>query len=127
MISTFNDLINILQNQTNPQRLLLLFANAESTDSHNNQNGFISPVMCVDKSLSDITSFHHLIKEADEINKQWNFMFVASLSGEKDKEPTTTEAEPFLNKMAHDIETGNSINRYVIFDREENPIEIEAN
>ena len=36
------------------------------------------------------------------------------------------QIEPYLNKMTHDIESGHEINRYVIFDREENAIEIEA-
>ncbi|WP_246028450.1 ribonucleotide reductase subunit alpha [Shewanella atlantica] len=116
--------------QSAPQRLMFLFANAESTNpkkSKKHQRGTISPVMCVDKLPSELSTFDALVKEADSIAKQWNFVFIASLSGENGVAPTTDEAEPFLNKMANDIETGNGIGRYVIFDREENPIELEAN
>ncbi|WP_258955832.1 ribonucleotide reductase subunit alpha [Shewanella woodyi] len=114
--------------QSAPQRLLFLFADAEATKpkkSKKHQRGTISPVMCVDKLPSELSSFDALVKEADSIAKQWNFVFVASLSGDNGIAPTTEEAEPFLNKMANDIETGNGVGRYVIFDRDENPIQLE--
>jgi len=115
--------------QAEPQRLLFLFANAESTNekkSKKHQRGTISPVMCVDKLPADLSTYSALVKEADAIEKNWNFVFIASLSGENGKAPTEEEAEPFLNKMTNDIATGNGIGRYVIFDREENPIELES-
>jgi len=130
MIKMFKELLQMTNEQSAPQRLMFLFANAESTNpkkSKKHQRGTISPVMCVDKLPSELTTFSALVKEADSIAKQWNFVFIASLSGENGVAPTTDEAEPFLNKMANDIETGNGIGRYVIFDREENPIELEAN
>lgn len=130
MIKMFKELLQMTNEQSAPQRLMFLFANAESTNpkkSKKHQRGTISPVMCVDKLPSELTTFDALVKEADSIAKQWNFVFIASLSGEDGVAPTTDEAEPFLNKMANDIETGNGIGRYVIFDREENPIELEAN
>jgi len=130
MIKMFKELLQMTNEQSAPQRLMFLFANAESTNpkkSKKHQRGTISPVMCVDKLPSELSTFNALVKEADSIAKQWNFVFIASLSGENGVAPTTDEAEPFLNKMANDIETGNGIGRYVIFDREENPIELEAN
>ncbi|ABV36571.1 conserved hypothetical protein [Shewanella sediminis HAW-EB3] len=130
MIKMFKELLQMTNEQSAPQRLMFLFANAESTNpkkSKKHQRGTISPVMCVDKLPSELTTFDALVKEADSIAKQWNFVFIASLSGENGVAPTTDEAEPFLNKMANDIETGNGIGRYVIFDREENPIELESN
>jgi len=130
MIKLFKDLLKLTSEQEQPQRLMLLFANAEAKNakkSKKHQRGTITPVMCVDKLPEELTSFDALVKEADSIEKGWNFIFIASLSGENGKAPTTDEAEPFLNKMANDIETGNNVGRYVIFDREENPIELEAN
>ncbi|WP_299794434.1 ribonucleotide reductase subunit alpha [uncultured Shewanella sp.] len=130
MIKMFKELLKMTKEQSAPQRLMFLFANAESTNpkkSKKHQRGTISPVMCVDKLPSELTTFDALVKEADSIAKQWNFVFIASLSGEDGVAPTSDEAEPFLNKMANDIETGNGIGRYVIFDRDENPIELKAN
>jgi len=129
MIKLFKELLSMTNEQVEPQRLLFLFANAESINekkSKKHQRGTISPVMCVDKLPADLSTFSALVKEADAIEKSWNFVFIASLSGENGKAPTEDEAEPFLNKMTNDIETGNGIGRYVIFDREENPIELES-
>jgi len=130
MIKLFKDLLTMTKEQEAPQRLLLLFANAEAVNpkkSKKHQRGTITPVMCVDKLPEELTTFTTLVKEADSIEKNWNFVFIASLSGENGVAPTTEEAEPFLNKMTNDVETGNGIGRYVIFDREENPIELESN
>ncbi len=130
MIKLFKDLLKITRDQDQPQRLMFLFANAEAKNakkSKKHQQGTITPVMCVDKLPADLSTFTDLIKEADAIEKNWNFVFIASLSGQGGVAPTEGEAEPFLNKMANDVETGNNVSRYVIFDRDENPIELEPN
>jgi len=129
MIKLFKDLLKMTAEQEQPQRLLFLFANADAQNpkkSKKHQRGTITPVMCVDKLPEELSNFATLVKEADSIEKSWNFVFIASLNGEHGKAPTTDDAEPYLNKMTHDIESGHEINRYVIFDREENAIEIEA-
>ena len=129
MIKLFKDLLTMTNEQEQPQRLMFLFANAEAKNakkSKKHQQGTITPVMCVDKLPEELTTYDALIKEADSIAKDWNFVFIASLSGDNGKAPSTEDAEPFLNKMTNDIETGNGVNRYVIFDREENPIELES-
>jgi hypothetical protein len=53
-------------------------------------------------------------------------VFIASLSGDHNTAPTSEHAEPFLDTMTNDITSGNNINRYVVFDRQENPIELSA-
>jgi len=130
MIKLFKDLLKMTAEQEQPQRLLFLFAKADAQNpkkSKKHQRGTITPVMCVDKLPEELSSFKVLVEEADSIEKSWNFVFIASLSGQNGTPPTTDEAEPYLNKMTHDIESGHEIGRYVIFDRQENAIEIEAN
>lgn len=129
MIKLFKDLLKMTAEQEQPQRLLFLFANADvqnAKKSKKHQHGTITPVMCVDKLPEELSTFATLIKEADSIEKNWDFVFIASLNGQDGTAPTTEDAEPYLNKMTHDIESGHEIGRYVIFDREENAIEIEA-
>ncbi len=128
MIKLFKDLLQMSLEQEQPQRLLFLFAKADVQNpkkSKKHQRGTITPVMCVDKLPEELTTFSELVKEADAIEKHWNFVFIASLSGEKGMTPTSNDADPFLNKMTHDIESGNNISRYVVFDRDENPIELQ--
>jgi len=129
MISNFSELLKAANEQDQPQRLLLLFAKAESTSKKKKQtqHGTLSPVMCVDKLPADIASFSELSKEADSVAKDWDFVFAVGLSGQNGIAPTEEEAEPFLNKMTNDVTSGQNIAQYAIFDREENPIMIQAN
>lgn len=129
MISMFKDLLEMASEQTAPQRLLFLFAATdESTKSkkRDDKKGTITPTMVVDKLPTELTDFTALVKEADNVNKAWDFVFIASLSGEQNNPPSSEHAEPFLNTMTNDITSGNNINRYVVFDRQENPIELSA-
>ena len=125
----FSDLLSMANEQPDPQRLLFLFASAESTKKsrkRDDKKGTIEPTMVVDKLPDELSTFSDLVKEADSINKKWDFVFIASLSGQMRKAPTTEEAEPYLNKMTDDVMTGKNIRQYVVFDREENPIELLA-
>lgn len=130
MISMFSDLLDMTQEQTMPQRLLFLFAATQESNKSRKQKdkkGTITPTMVVDKLPSELSDFQSLVKEADSINKNWDFVFIASLSGDHNGPPSSEHAEPFLDKMTNDITIGNSIHRYVVFDRQENPIELNAN
>ena len=129
-MKTFKELLKLTHEQEQPQRLMFLFANAESTNSKKSkkhQKGTILPVMCVDKLPEELTTFAALKAEADTIEESWNFVFIASLSGENGMTPSEDDAEPFLNKMVNDVQTGNNVGRYVIYDKDENPIELESN
>ena len=130
MIATLTDLITAAQEQTEPQRLLFLFAKAEAQNkkkkSKRQHSGTISPVMCVDKLPEEISSFKALVAEADNITNEWAFMLVAGLSGTKGNAPSTEDAEPHLNKMANDLMSGQDLSQYIIFDRTENPIVVQA-
>ena len=127
MISKFSDLLEMAATQDEPQRLLMLFAKAEGGSSNpkkqrKQQHGTIEPVMCVDKLPEEIESFKALVAEADNISKEWNFIIVAGLAGENGQPPTTEDADPYLNQMANGLTMGEDLSRYLIFDRDENPI-----
>lgn len=127
MISTFSDLLDMTAELGQPHRLLLLFAQAEGVSNKKKkkskeQRGLITPVMCVDKLPDEIASFSALVAEADDINKDWNFILIAGLSGQDGKPPTTEDADPYLNQMVNGLASGEDLSRYTIFDREENSI-----
>jgi len=127
MISTFTELLTAAIEQDEPQRLLFLFAKTESEDPENSdQHGTLSPVMCVDKLPEDIESFTTLTAEADSISTDWDFLITVGLAGKGGMPPTEEEAEPFLNKMANDLTTGQSMSQYLVFDRSENQVLIEV-
>jgi hypothetical protein len=104
--------------------LLLLFANAqsESSGAGKKQSGTIRPVMCVDMLPQNIASFSSLVREADGINKEWNFVLVASLGTPTSETPATDVIEKHLNKMVYDVENGADLAKYAIFDRDQSPV-----
>ncbi|GAA0859245.1 ribonucleotide reductase subunit alpha [Aliiglaciecola litoralis] len=129
MLSNFSTLLEMANEQPDPQRLLFLFASAKTTKKSRKQDdkkGTIEPTMVVDKLPEEISNFSALVSEADCVNKNWDFVFIASLGGELKKAPSSEDAEPYLNKMTDDIMTGSNIMQYVVFDRDENPIELTA-
>jgi hypothetical protein len=129
MSKLFNELLTMADSQDQPQRLLMMFARSERVKSKKKSKmskGTISPVMCVDKLPEELSTFDELVKEADSISKDWDMVFFASLSGEGQLTPSTDDAEHYLNQMVSDVSAGNSLDRYVIFDREQNPIVVET-
>ncbi|MCC2615048.1 ribonucleotide reductase subunit alpha [Aestuariibacter halophilus] len=129
MESHFNQLLRMAHEQETPQRLLFLFASAKTSNKSRKQEekkGTIEPTMVVDKLPEELSDFNTLVNEADGISKAWDFVFIASLGGDGDFPPSSDDAEPFLNQMTNDVATGNNIMRYVVFDRQENPIELSA-
>lgn len=129
MLSNFKTLLEMANEQPDPQRLLFLFASATPSNKsrkHDDKKGTIEPTMVVDKLPEEIAGFSNLISEADSINKNWDFVFIASLSGQQKKAPSSEDAVPYLDKMTDDVMSGNNIMSYVVFDRNENPIELNA-
>ena len=128
-MSHFSQLLEMSTQQAEAQRLLFLFASTEVSKKSRKQDekrGTIEPVMCVAKLPEELTDFKALSEEANQMSKDWDLLFVASLAGTKTAAPSEDEAEPFLNKMTSDIKTGQDLSQYLVFDRQENPIVINA-
>jgi len=130
MSKLFSELLTMASQQEQPQRLLFLFASVEEKNpkkSKKHKQGTITPVMCVDKLPEDLSDFETLIREADSINKTWDFVLISGLNGQNGVAPTEEEAEPFLNKMTNDVASGQQLSRYMILDRQQQPIEMMGN
>lgn len=129
MIENFSDFLKLASEQEDAQRLLFLFVKTNTSKKsrkRDDKTGTIDAVMCVDKLPEEISSFQSLLEEADSISKDWDMVFTAGLSGEGTDAPTTEEAEPFLNQMTNDLASGQNIARYLVFDRQEQPVVIQA-
>lgn len=125
MIDKFEDLLKYAKEQEEAQRLLFLFVKANTTKKsrkRDDKRGTLDAVMCVDKLPEEIDSFKSLVEEADSITKEWDLVFTAGLSGTCDAPPTSDEAEPYLNQMTNDLVSGNNISRYLVFDRNDQPV-----
>ena len=119
-------MIDTAEAQEQPQRLLIMLAKSEieSNDKDEGMSGTITPVICVDKTPDEITTFEDFVIEADSINSDWDMMFIAALTGENNKMPTPEEADPILNKMVNDLMSGQDLSRYLVLDRNGDPVDI---
>lgn len=114
-ILNFDNLLTAASQQPEPQLLLFVFAKAELPDGatgEQQQNfaagsgGALAPVICVDKSPDELTSFADLVAESARTGQDWDLVFVSSLSGHGGIMPTTEQAEQPLQMMVQAIHSG---------------------
>jgi hypothetical protein len=125
VISDFAGLLKAAQSQPTAQRLLMVFVNSELPDDATPEQrqdfeaghgGALVPTVCVDKALSELTSFEALVEESVQTGAEWVLVFVAALSGNGHKSPTTEDAQGPLLKMEDNVRRG-EIGTYIPFDR----------
>lgn len=124
-ITSYADLLAAATKQAEPQRLLFVFAEAElpsgRTDAekqrfHAGAGGALSPVMCVDKLPQELSSFESLVEESRQTGKNWNIVFVSSLSGRAEIAPGSDEAVASLELMIQAVKNG-AIGNFLAFNR----------
>jgi hypothetical protein len=125
-ITSYGDLLDAARSQPQPQRLLFAFARAELPAEADEKEragfaerrgGALMPVMCVDKTASELGSFADLVAESKYTGADWDIVFVTTMSGKNGQPPASTEAEAPLNMMVTYIHTG-QIERFLAFNRE---------
>ena len=129
-ITNFDDLMAASHMQTDPQRLLFVFAGAELPDDCTpeqragfdaGEGGALVPLMCVDKSPFEINNFKTLADEASSLAQHWRIVFVAAISATRGQTPTSLDAEIPLQRMEEEIRQGN-FGSFMPFDREGHPV-----
>ena len=129
-ISSFDDLLRAAREQSEPQRLLFVFANAVLPDDSTpeqrarfeaGQGGALTPLMSVDKMPEELGTFAALVEESRQFGLDWVIVFVASLSGRDGCAPTSEEADRSLQRMIESIKTG-LFGSFIPFDRQGQPM-----
>lgn len=129
-ITSFADLLQAARTQSEPQRLLFVFTAAElPPDSTPEQRrrfeegrgGALVPLMYVDKTPGEISTFADLVAESRGLHSEWSVVFVAALDGRHGRAPTGKEAEAALLRMIDAIKAG-SLGAFVAFDRNGEPL-----
>lgn len=124
-IAHFDDLLAAARAQTEPQRLLLVFAGASlPADASAAQRaafdageaGELGPLMCVDKSPAELADFQALLAEAATLAQPWALVFAGALGGSAGQAPAAQVVDAALQKMVDAVRTGD-IGRYIAFDR----------
>lgn len=125
-IASYADLLDEARQQPEPQRLLFVFARAELPDHpdeeqrkrfEQGQGGALAPVLCVDKTLEELSDMPALVEESRRTGVDWDVVFVAALAGDGIHPPTSDEAEQPLQRMVESLQMG-SIENFLAFDRQ---------
>lgn len=125
-LQTFDDLLLAARRQSEPQRLLLVFAEAGLPDAaapaqreafERGEGGALAPVVCVDKRPEEIAGFDGLCREAQDAGVAWDVMFVAALAGRGGHPPNDDEAVQPLRLMVEQIRDGR-IERFLAVGRD---------
>lgn len=129
-ISSFDDLLAAARQQPEPQRLLFVFASAELPEDSTpeqarrfaaGQGGALTPLMCVDKTLDEISTFAALADESRQFGQDWALVFVSSLSGQEGQAPSSQDADAPLQRMVEAIKAG-TVSQFIPFDPQGEPV-----
>jgi hypothetical protein len=129
-ISNFDDLLRAARQQSEPQRLLFVFANAVLPDDATpgqrarfeaGEGGALAPLMSVDKAPEELDTFAALVEESRQYGQDWAIVFVASLAGRDGRAPTSKEADQSLQRMIESVKTG-LFGSFIPFDRQGQPM-----
>jgi hypothetical protein len=132
-ISSFEDLLAVARGQSQPQRLLFVFAKVvlpKDADEEERRRfeagagGGLQPMMSVDKRPEDLADFASLVEESAQMGQEWHIAFVASLGGEGGQPPTAEAADNAIEYMVNTIQSGGDISRFMAFTREGEPLDI---
>jgi len=124
-ITNFALLLRAAAAQAVPQRLLFVFATAELPDDATpaqradfeaGHGGALAPHLCVDKSVTELSTFEALVREVEAFGKAWHIVFVAALSEPPAGGAVAQSIETALHAMVASIQAGD-IGRYLAFDR----------
>ena len=125
-ISHFNDLLAAARQQSEPQRLLLMFARASlPADASAEQRarfktgeaGELEPLMCVAKDPATLADFDSLAAEAAVAGPAWALVFAAALSGQGGVPPAASQVDAALQHMVESLKSG-KLSGLIPFDRE---------
>ena len=131
-ISHFDDLLQAARLQSEPQRLLLVFAEAtlpagasaeQRAAFEAGESGELAPLMCVDKDPHALASFDALAAEAAESGPGWALVFAAALSGQAGQPPSAARVDAALQQMVEAVRSGD-LARLIPFDRSGSAVQL---
>lgn len=124
--SEFSSFLDAARAQTEPQRLLFVFAVAELPGKVSpgqirrfeaGRGGALAPVMCVDKDIEELSDFASLVAESEQTGQPWDMVFIAALAGGASAAPTRIEVDRALRGMIDALHRG-AVDRYLAYDRQ---------
>ena len=133
-IAHFNDLIHAAQQQSTPQHLLLVFAQAELPEDctpeervrfEAGEGGALTPIMCVDKQASELASFEALATEAAGFGVPWHVVFAGALGAIHGRPVSDQDLQQALERMVESVRMG-LVGNFAVFDRQGSAISLDT-
>lgn len=113
--------------------MLFVFAQSELPEDHNKmeaqrfyagQGGTLNPIMYVNKTLAELSSFSALVTESKQMGQHWHIVFVAALAGRNGVLPSSTEAQAALEMMVKSVQQG-AISNFLAYERDGAPVQFD--
>ncbi|HET8596383.1 MAG TPA: ribonucleotide reductase subunit alpha [Castellaniella sp.] len=129
-ITCFDDLLQAARQQPEPQRLLFVFAASGVPDdatpaqkaSHaRGEGGELTPILCVDKTPTELGDFAALVEESRRTGQDWQVVFVAAMADQSAYLPDQKDVDLAFQRMTQMIKYG-SVSSMLAFNREGDPL-----
>lgn len=113
--TAFEQLLLAAAAQSDPQRLLFVFAAAElPADASPQQRarferglgGALEPLACVDKEPGELSTFEALVQESKQASPPWQVVFIAGVAGRYGQPPSAREVDASLQAMVDGVRRG---------------------
>lgn len=130
-LESFDDLIAMALAEPNPCRLLTVLVKADiayrrraaGTEAMVDE-GCLAPAVARDWAITESLTLADIVATADEAAGDWRFMMTAILPGSHGTAPLSDECEPHLDRMAQALMIGASLDTFVFFDRDGQPVQV---
>ena len=126
MLISFDQLLHLAAQQTEPQRILFVFATRELRPGHQEKKEpdfTIIPQMFNDKTLDQLSTFDALAQEAKDAGLIWDLLFASGLEGANGQVPSLKLTDERLDLMVQAILQG-VVEPFAIFDPSGNPVNL---
>lgn len=129
-ITCFDDLLQAARQQSEPQRLLFVFATssvpedataAQKASHARGEGGELTPLLCVDKTPNELVDFAALVEESRNTGEDWQVMFVAAMADQTAFLPDNKDVDLAFQRMTQMIKYG-TIGSLLAFDRQGDPL-----
>ena len=122
----FDQLLAAARAQPDSQVLLFVFAGSElpahATPAQRKRfeqgrGGTLTPLMCVEKALDELSTFDALVEESRTVGPPWEVVFAAGLGGHGGQPPAPQAVDKALQTMVEQVKQG-AVDRFLALSRQ---------
>ena len=113
--TAFDQLLAAARAQPDAQVLLFVFAGCELPANatpdqrqryQQGRGGTLTPLMCVEKTLDELSTFDALVEESRAVGPPWEVVFAAGLGGRGGQPPAPQAVDAALHGMVEQVKQG---------------------